>query len=189
MCLSACATVTVQPASMTTSLVAEDSVLMAKAKTFTKVSETEGWVSKSSPMDFLQSRIFGTGNDDDKRQDYAERLAKDFPATQDFSRELTADIQKARAELESLNAEATAYIDGGQDITRADVVAFEDALVAAKKSCQSFENASIKLGDRNEALGNAAVNLLIGYEDEITLSRQLIERMTLSWQGGDQPTS
>ena len=114
LCLSACATVTMQPASMTTSLLAKDSALTKDAKSFTKLAQKEGWVEKSTAMEFLQSRIFVEGASVGPDQTgYADELQKKHPKLSVYSDALRADIDLAHTELAALNAGANRFLAGG----------------------------------------------------------------------------
>lgn len=188
-CLSACATVTVQPASITTSLVATDSALTTKAKNFSRTLESEGWVSKDRPLAFIHKSIFGD-KDAEKasKQKYADTLEDGTKTPAAFEAELISDISTAHSALASLNADARSYIAEGE-VSRNDIVAFEDALVDSKKCVQSFNDAHARLKTISPARALGVETYIDNMNAEIDETRMLVERATAVWQGLNSKTS
>ncbi len=184
-CLSACATVTIQPASMTTSLVSEDSSLTAKAKAFSKQADEEGWIRKTSALAFLKTSLFGASEDEDDAapNTYAARVEAEAVFPVDIEARIVKDVQTATRSLTALNSEAEMYLANEQkDVARADVVAFEDALVSARKSLSAFEEACELLDDRAPHRVEAVETELEALEAEISVSKSLADDIAKSWQ-------
>lgn len=188
--LSACATVSVQPASITTSLVETDSALATKAKSFSKTMENEGWVNKNRPLVFIHKSIFGEKEAEKfPIKTYAEQMAEEASTPAAFEAELVSDISSAHAAISSLNAEARSYLAKKGDVSRNDVVAFEDALVDAKKCVQSFTDAQARLKTLSPTSATGVETAIDSINVEVDETRMLVERATAAWQGHSNKTS
>lgn len=190
LCLSACATVSMQPASMTTSLLTKESALTKDAKSFTKLAQKKGWVEKSTAMEFLQSRVFVEGATVGPDQTaYVEALQKNYPELAEYSAALQTDIDLAHSELAALNSRANTFLARDDQASRSDVAAFEEALVTARLASVSFEQANDVLVKQSTRDAETVRRTLEAYNREVNETRQLIETIAISWQAGTAVTS
>lgn len=184
LCLSACATVTVKPSSVTTSLISEDSALTMSAKAYQKQVETAGWVKKSSPLVFLQSKLFDTGNKADFKTDsYLDKVMAEDLSVDELAKKLVSDVDLAKSGLQTLNLEARNFLAGENSVKRRDVAAFEDALVAARQAKKSFEDCLGHLAETSPVHASAAKSSIAALKSEIDVSRTLADEITKAWQG------
>ncbi len=189
-CLSACATVTVKPASITTSFVAEDSSLTKSAKAYKTQIENAGWVQKTSAFSFLQSKLFDTGEDAAKpAETYADKVSAKGRSPEKMISMVVSDIRSARIGLYNLNMEARSALSGDDALTRKDVVAYEDALVIARQARQSFSGAVDVIMEKSPLIAADVTTALKAFGAEIDVSRQLADDITKSWKGSNTDMS
>lgn len=182
-CLSACATVTVQPTSLTTSFLTEESSLTRSAKEFSKTAESSGWVEKNSTLALIQSKLFNMpGSNTPDLSGYAERLNSDSETGADMHSRISDDLDMISFALSRLNTETGKYLGSDKEPSRSDVVAYEEALVAARRSRKVFEQACDLLNDRDPFLSRDAETRLVELDEQIEIARKLADRLTLSWQ-------
>lgn len=191
MCLAACATVTVKPASMTTSLVTEESQLTKTARAYQTQIEQAGWVEKTSAFAFLQSRLFETEDSQASQpKGYLETISASTLTPDRLAARIIRDTRSARIGLLNLNTNARDFLSADDPtVTRKDVVAFEDALVMARKASKSFSDACNLVMETSPLIAADVTNALKAFEAEIDVSRQLADEITSIWQGSNSDIS
>ncbi|MFC6197099.1 hypothetical protein [Ponticaulis profundi] len=177
LCLGGCATVTIQPANFTMSLNEEQSELTKSAKAFADNAEAEGWIKKSDPIAFLQSKLFPSSDAGDNTPEYVEQLKENSASQTEYRQKLMADMASATASLTELNTTAETTLAGEMQPERADVASFEDALIAAQKCRKSFADAKDELATSVEM-----DRTLAGLDAEIETTRRLADDLAAAWQ-------
>lgn len=186
-CLSACATVTLKPATLKTSLISEDSTLTKSAKAYQTQIEQAGWVEKTSALSYFQSKFFDMGETNDPGPaDYAEKLMAEELSDDRFAAIVIGDIRSARIGLLNLNSTVRSVLsEADRTVSRRDVVTYEDALVTAGKARRSFSKAFDLLITNAPVIAGDVGNALQAFESEIDVSRALADEITLIWQGSN----
>ena len=189
LCAGGCATVTVQPASLTASFVSEDSELTSAAKAFKDQASDEDWMDEVNPIAFVQTQLFGMEPDKEAEPDYLEKLKAETGTSSAFRTQLIADIQLATSSLSDLNTLAQTVLDGEEKPERADVASFEEALVTAQKTHKTFSRAADELAVQSSPAMTPVQKALDTYSREIETTRGLADELVGQWRGEDETVS
>lgn len=182
--LSACATVKVQPASMTTSFVQAESELSKSAKSYISDAEAEGWITTTSPLAFFQSKLYGS--EEQVSETYASHVAENYRMPVALGEKISSDILKASEGLSKVNDDAAVYLDADttkSSLVRSDVVAFESTLIAAQKVRKSFSEACKVLRERAPMRAEDVEKTLAVLDDEIEATRRMADAIAVQWRG------
>ena len=178
-----CATVSMQPASMTTSLSAPQSELSKVSDAFCEMLESRGWVASASPFALLQKSLF-SGQEDEVSgtEAYFEKVSAKTDSTDLVEGRIVRDINTARSSLSDVNTSAKAFLAQGDKATRSDVSSFEQALVLARKSRRAFEAADNILTERQKGESALTQSAFDALDSEIEISKKLADALVVSWR-------
>ena len=142
--VTGCATVSMvsKEAVVETQLAQEQSQLRQSSDAFKSKAEDAGWVSESRGlMDFANILFGGSEQTDGRPARYAEQIdaaEADLPVVFET---IATDARSANEDLIAIDALASALLASGE-VSRADVISFETALVTAQKSYRNFAEAT-----------------------------------------------
>ncbi|MBI1340241.1 hypothetical protein GC169_08555 [bacterium] len=147
----ACATVSVyEPVTSEISLVASQSELQSASEAYCKTARAEQWASGEASLGGLAGLIMG------KQQGpslYATRIEAQTASPTAVINRVRADVQRARAGLDGVSTIARTLL-ASTTPSRDDVNEFERALIHARQSRASFEDAlqhvNVRVPDRIE---------------------------------------
>ena len=186
---ASCATVSMQPASMTASVIKPKSELQQTAEAFSDDATEAGWVESRDAVSFLARSLFGNDGDDETPDDYASLISADTAPVTDVQLRLEGDVESALETLVYVNAQAEALLASDEEIVRGDVSSFEEALITARESRRSFNRAADALAERGS---NVSVNTEIAFtqmDQEIDRMSDIADRLVNHWRNSDVATS
>eukprot|EP00035_Acanthoeca_spectabilis_P026899 m.464675 g.464675 ORF g.464675 m.464675 type:complete len:201 (+) comp23664_c0_seq1:96-698(+) len=187
---SGCATVSMQPASMTTSFSAPQSELSKASDAFCEMLESRGWVASSSPFALLQRSFFSSQADQTSDTEvYFDKVAAKTDRVDLVEGRIVRDIDTVRASLSDVNEIARSFIADHKKATRSDVSSFEEALVQARKSRRAFEAADNILTERNSAQSSLTTGAFEAFDAEIERSKSLADALVASWRDDNSALS
>ena len=181
--VSGCATVSMvsREAMVETETSVEQSQLRETADAFKTKAENAGWVSESRGLMDFANILFGGSEQTDRRPaNYAEQIdaANADPAT--IFTQITADAATATSDLAAIDTLASDLLSEGE-VSRADVISFETALVTAQKSYRSFSEAAGIAGARGNDGLPAAEAALSNLAASIDSARSSADRLASSY--------
>lgn len=157
-----------------TEIAAEQSALRDSADAFKTSAETQGWVSESRGLADFANILFGGASEQTDRApaSYSDKIGAGDEDVDAVFQTIETDARQAATSLTELDVLAGELLLSGE-VSRADVISFESALVVAQKSYRSFsEAAGIAGGRGNTGLTGAELALaqLASSIDEARLS-------------------
>ncbi|MAP93556.1 MAG: hypothetical protein CMK07_01280 [Ponticaulis sp.] len=179
-----------KPASFTASFSDPKTELSQISDAYCDETEERGWVISSSPYALLQKSLFPNAESAEANAPlYFEKINAEAGRIDEVELLLLADLLAAETLLSDVNATARDALDVRDDISRRDVADFEEALVAARKSQKSFQEAQSILKERGAASRVDIADASREFEAEIETSRQLADALVSSWQAESDVTS
>lgn len=147
MALAGCATVSVVPDSVIVESEAdkEMSHLVTASTAFGEMATARGWISEQRGV-FDLARVLIDGQSEaatDRSKSYADFIGANIRDMQDVSVTIATDAQDAADALFRISQEADTFLNAteGKPVPRADLVAFERALVQAQQARRAFTEA------------------------------------------------
>ena len=186
---SGCATVSMQPASTTASIIRPKSDLQRMAEGYSDQAREAGWVEGNDPMAFLTRSLFPDAQSGIASHEYHERIDADTASIPQVQLQLQNDVSSALTGLTALNAAASDFLSDGSEIVRSDVASFEDALITSRNARRSFIEASEVLAERDATVSVETANDLDSLESEIEHTRQLADQLVNAWRDESVATS
>ncbi len=180
MALTSCATVSVIPstAAVETNISEAQSGLRTASDLFETIATSRGWISEQRGLFDLAKVLMDGEEDTDANyyKSYAEFIGADMRAAAEISVTVMTDAEDAADALSLMSHETEIFLSTGasQGVQRADLVAFERALVQAQQTRRSFASAITAAHIDHEASVNAA---LAGFDIEIDRARQLADQL------------
>lgn len=185
-----CATVSMKPANLTATFSKPKSELNKTAEAYSDMAEQQGWVEASSPMLFLQRSLFPDADTGEAAPDlYYKAIGAETEAFDTVELRLVRDIHTAQTGLKDLNSLASGFISEKTEIERADVASFEEALVTARKSRRSFDEAKTVLQKQHKRTSDSCDEALNDLDAEIEVAKKLADDLVTAWQGESDATS
>lgn len=163
MAVTGCATVSMAPIEtvIEATVSQEQTALRKICENYTVQAENEGWITKSTGLfGFAKILVDGMDNNAETPKTYAQLIEADTGVTPDVYARLRGDVGAATTGLEAVLNEVKTFLEvadvDGVEL-RNDVMALENALVAAQKSRRNFAKALTIVSKRN-AIGADAVD-------------------------------
>lgn len=185
-----CATVSMQPAEVTTSLAPEQSELRTASAAFCESANERGWASAINPLAFFRTAVFADAAPQGAvPETYAARINADTGSVEAAAGRISRDAGLAVAELSSVNEKASQLVADDQPSSRGDLAGFEKALVFAKKARVSFVEALEVIEGRSGVTFPSASSAIVRFESEIDELRRLANALLDQWQDRDDTVS
>lgn len=182
--LSGCATVSMvsKTAVIESETTEQQSELRLASEKFQETAESEGWVSESrSLVDFASILFGGKSEQTDRASDsYAERVSATDAELPAVYQQISADALQASSGLEALDLIARSIL-AGDDVSRADLISFESALVVAQKSYRSFAEATGIAQARGEDGLDGTDIALMRFAEAIDAARKSADNMATAY--------
>ncbi len=186
---ASCATVSMQPASMTASIVRPKSDLQQTAEAFSDDAADAGWVQSRDAVSFITTSLFGNNDDESAAGDYVEVIQASSAPVADVQSRLQADTEQTLIALTEINAQANALLSSDNEIVRGDVSSFEDALITARDCRRSFNHAADALAERDATVTVETEIALSGLDEQIDRMSGLADQLVERWRNEDVATS
>lgn len=184
-----CATVSMQPASLTTSFTQQKSELTKQAEAYSATCVDAGWTQASNPLGFIHKSLFPGADQEEAATTFGQSINAETADLNEVQSVLIAQITEAHSSLAYLNQTAAQALDSSEGIVRADVRSYEEALISARKAYRSFEDVRQTVEDRSDAPSSQVDNALAFFDDEIERSKSVADLLVARWQNQDGAVS
>ncbi|MEM9667620.1 MAG: hypothetical protein AAF950_01740 [Pseudomonadota bacterium] len=157
------------------SLTEEQSALRVATSDFGEAAEARGWITQSSGLLDLASLLVD-GQAQTSGQSYSELIGVGMRPVDEVMRTIGADATDAAGHLSLISGMAQTMLldDSESRVTRADLMAFEQVLVKARKCRNSFSRAELDVG---AAMIPTAQSALDAFDAEIMRAHTLADLM------------
>ena len=186
---ASCATVSMQPASMTASIVRPKSDLQQTAEAFSDEAADAGWVQSRDAVSFIANSLFGNNDAEAAPGDYVSLIEAETAPVETVQRRLQTDTQETLASLVTINAQAGALLASDAEVVRGDVSSFEDALITARDCQRSFNHAVDALAERDATASVQTDIALTQINEEIERMSSFADRLVSRWRDDMVATS
>lgn len=186
---ASCATVSMQPASMTASIVRPKSDLQQTAEAFSDDAADAGWVQSRDAVSFITNSLFGNGDESGAATEYVDLIEAGTAPVADVQSRLQADTRQALASLVQINLQASELLSSDAEIVRGDVSSFEDALITARDCRRSFNHAVDALAQREATMTVETEIAMTGLDEQIDQMSNLADQLVDRWRNEDVATS
>ncbi len=185
--VSACATVSVVPSETVLSeqVTERQSALREASDAFRDHALDHGWVSEGAGFRSMANLLInGAPLSADQAPAYADLIEAASGAPSTIFDRVIVDAQMARSYLAAANAEAEDFlVDRDTKAARADVFAFERALVEAQKTRRAFADAIDLAASRADGAAIEVEAALSAFDAEIDRTRKIADRLADRYAG------
>ena len=183
---SGCATVTQLSGGQSdvVSITQEQSALRQASEHFSETAASRGWIAESGGL-FDLARLLVDGQSEAPIADterYGELIGLGVRSETDVYQSLTSDIVDASGSLSAVSdiAEAFLTVIEQQKTERADLMAFERALVNAQKCRRTFLSVTVEIGSALPVDTEAALS---DFDVQIDRARDLADQLAADYSG------
>ena len=184
-----CATVSMQPASLTTSFTQQKSELTQQAEAYSAICVEAGWTQASNPLGFIHKSLFPDADQGEAATTFGQSINAETADLDEVQSALLEQITEAHSSLAYLNQTAALALDSREGVVRADVRSYEEALISARKAYRSFEDVRETLEDRTDVSSAQIDGALSFFDDEIERSKSVADLLVARWQNADGAVS